>query len=172
MSSKATQYKFYAGFTLIEVLIAMTVFSVGILAVITMQTTSVSGNARAQSISKAASLAADRMEILMNLPYNTSLLEDPPTSGIGTDARTDGVDNDGDAAVDEADEAYTIYDTASDGVDNDNDGAIDEDSEYGNYTVQWQVTSNSLLASTKNIKVTTVSSILQAPVVIDFIKAN
>ncbi len=171
MFKKSIQTQKSAGFTLIEVLIAMTVFSVGILAVITMQTTGVSGNAKAQTISKATNIAADRMEILMNLSYTSSLLEDPPTSGIGTDAKTDGVDNDGDGSIDEVDEAYTVYDTASDGVDNDNDGTIDEDSEYGNYTVKWRVTTNYPVTNTKNITVIITNSLLSAPVTMTFVRA-
>lgn len=58
-----------AGFTLIEVLVALTVFSIGILAVMTMQTTSIGGNSKAQYIAEASSWGADRMETLMNLSY-------------------------------------------------------------------------------------------------------
>ena len=58
------------GFTIIEVLIAMTVFAVGILAVISMQTTAVGGNAKAVAISKAAQLASEQMEELMGLSYD------------------------------------------------------------------------------------------------------
>ena len=68
--TKFEQNKIAAGFTLIEVLIAITVFAIGILAVITMQTSGVSGNARAQRISNATSKAADQMEILLSTAYS------------------------------------------------------------------------------------------------------
>lgn len=170
--TKHARYSPESGFTIIEVLIAMVVFSIGILSVITMQTTSIGGNAKANYVSGGTNLAAERMEILMNLPYTSPLLEDPPTSGPGTDARSDGADNDGDGTSDETDEAYTVYDTSSDGIDNDNDGTIDEDSEYGDYAVQWRITTDLLLPNTKSINVTITSSLLQAPVNMDFIKAN
>ncbi len=160
------------GFTLIEALIALTVFAIGVLAVISMQTTATSGNARARYLSEATSWAVDRMEIILNLDYDSSLLEDPPATGPGTNARTDGVDNDGDSSIDEADENYTIYDTSSDQVDNDNDGATDEDSEYGSYTVQWRVTGNSPVTNTKTIRVMVAHPQLENPVTMDFIRAD
>ena len=64
-----------AGFTLIEVLIAITVFAVGILAIVSMQTTSVGGNAKARCMSDATSWAADRVEILMALDYDDADLD-------------------------------------------------------------------------------------------------
>jgi type II secretion system protein I len=57
------------GFTLIEVLVAMTIFAVGILAVMSMQSTSTGSNARAVQITKAASFSADRVEAILSLPY-------------------------------------------------------------------------------------------------------
>ena len=68
------------GFTLVEVMITMAVFSVGILGMITMLTSSVGGNAKADVITSAATVAADRLELLMALPYNDPLLQDDPTS--------------------------------------------------------------------------------------------
>ena len=62
------------GFTLIEVLIAITVFSIGILAVISMQTASVGSNARAVQITKGVTVAADRVETILSLPYNDANL--------------------------------------------------------------------------------------------------
>lgn len=58
------------GFTLLEVLIAISIFSIGILAVGTMQIASIRGNTSARTHTEAATWAADRVERLMALPYN------------------------------------------------------------------------------------------------------
>jgi type IV pilus assembly protein PilV len=58
------------GFTLIEVLIVIAIFSIGILAVAAMQMTSVKGNASARRISEATALAESRIERLLELPYD------------------------------------------------------------------------------------------------------
>jgi type IV pilus assembly protein PilV len=58
------------GFTLIEVLIVMAIFSIGILAVAAMQMTSTKGNASARRITEAAALAENQIENLIQLPYD------------------------------------------------------------------------------------------------------
>ena len=57
------------GFTLIEILIAMAIFSIGILGVGTMQLRSTSGNTNARIGTEASVWAQDRVETLMLLPY-------------------------------------------------------------------------------------------------------
>ena len=58
------------GFTLIEVLMVMTIFSIGILAVAAMQITSTKGNASARRMTEALALAEKHAENLMRLPYD------------------------------------------------------------------------------------------------------
>ena len=58
------------GFTLIEVLIALAIFSIGVLAVAAMQITTIKGNASARRITEATSLAENQIENLMQLPYD------------------------------------------------------------------------------------------------------
>ena len=57
------------GFTLIEVMVALVIFAVGLLAVATMQISSIGGNSTASQITDASTLAANQVEILMGLPY-------------------------------------------------------------------------------------------------------
>lgn len=64
------------GFTLIEVLIAMAIFAVGILAVTTMQMRSINQNASARLQTEATNLAADWMEQLLALPYDDPWLDE------------------------------------------------------------------------------------------------
>lgn len=58
------------GFTLIEALIAMVILTVGILTLITMQTSSIKGNAKARGITIAANLSQDRIEQLLGQKYD------------------------------------------------------------------------------------------------------
>lgn len=64
------------GFTLIEVLIAMAIFSIGILAVTTMQIRSINQNASARMQTEATTLAVDWMERLLALPYEDAWLDE------------------------------------------------------------------------------------------------
>jgi prepilin-type N-terminal cleavage/methylation domain-containing protein len=63
------------GFTLIEVLIVMTIFSIGILAVAAMQMTSTKGNASARRMTEATALAERQIENFMLLPYDHADLD-------------------------------------------------------------------------------------------------
>ncbi len=58
------------GFTLIEVLITMTILAFGILAVASMQIWGIRGNSTAIWHTEAATTAADRIERLMTLAYD------------------------------------------------------------------------------------------------------
>ena len=66
------------GFTLIEVLIVLAIFSIGILAVAAMQMTSTKGNASARRITEAVALAENRIERLLELPYDHDDLNPDP----------------------------------------------------------------------------------------------
>jgi len=68
------------GFTLVEVMVALGILSFGVLAVASMQNTSLLGTARSNSVTTATNIAMDRMERLMALPFNT-LTALSPSSG-------------------------------------------------------------------------------------------
>jgi len=57
------------GFTLIEVLVAMAIFSIGILAVGSMQLSATRGSSSARLSTEVATIAQARAETLMLLPY-------------------------------------------------------------------------------------------------------
>lgn len=69
------------GFTLIEVLIAISILSIGLLAIGSMQTASIRGNSFASRVTDGATIASDRLEKLMALPYTHSEL----TAGTHTE---------------------------------------------------------------------------------------
>jgi len=119
------------GFTIIEVLIAMAIFSIGILGVAAMQIASVKGNAAARGVTDIATLAADRLEKLMVLPYN---------------------DNDltaGDHSVGSGN--VTLI---TDGIDNNFNGEIDENGETGPLTISWTVVDDMPANNAKTVTVT------------------
>ncbi len=75
------------GFTLVEVMIAMVIFSFGILAVVNMQISSMKGNSAATRITAQSVFAQNKLEQLFVLPYDNSELDpagnthvEPPTT--------------------------------------------------------------------------------------------
>ena len=69
----------WRGFTLIEVLIALAIFAIGILAIAGLQIRSINLNSSARMQSEATIVAVDVMERLASLPYEHPELDE--TSG-------------------------------------------------------------------------------------------
>ena len=67
------------GFTILEVMVAISILAVGLMAVFTAQSRSITGNTNANRQTEAMTLAQDRMEALLALPYDDDDL-DPATS--------------------------------------------------------------------------------------------
>lgn len=97
------------GFTLIEVLVVIAIFSIGILGAMSMQISAVTTNASTRKSTLAVEYATDTMERLMQInPSNADKfnVDDNGTNGIDdaneadTDLNGDNLDNDGDGAVD------------------------------------------------------------------------
>ncbi|WDP90962.1 MAG: prepilin-type N-terminal cleavage/methylation domain-containing protein [Desulfobacter sp.] len=119
-----------SGFTLIEALIAMMVLSIGILALSTMQISSVEGNATANRLTIADTVAGDCYEHLLSLPYdhdsldgeaksNPHSLNELPTPRPQLPANVSSV-------------TWTVTEWSNeDGFNNDGDGLTDEDDERG-----------------------------------------
>jgi len=76
------------GFTLIEVLIAMAIFSIGILAIGHLQLISINSNARARMHTEGYTWMVDRIEWMTTLPYDDADLtagdHGPVAEGIYT----------------------------------------------------------------------------------------
>ncbi|MFZ7111340.1 MAG: type IV pilus modification PilV family protein [Desulfatiglandales bacterium] len=71
------------GFTLLEVLAAISILTFGLLAVASMQVATIRGNAFAIGVTEATTWASDEMEKLMGLPWNDALLQDTDGDGAG-----------------------------------------------------------------------------------------
>ncbi len=114
------------GFSLLEILIAIAIFSIGLLALATMQITAIQGNAFSGTTTDASTLAQDQLEQLMVLTY----------SSLTTDANLVDTDADGDAGLNDA--------TA---------GTADFSNPSGNYTVYWNISVGSVITNTMTIGV-------------------
>jgi prepilin-type N-terminal cleavage/methylation domain-containing protein len=115
-----------AGFTLLEVMAAMAIFLLGILAIMALQSTSIRGNVRARGVTDISVLAADRLEKLIALPF------DDPGLVAGNFPQAQ----------------------ATDGLDNNYDGEIDEDGEVGTLWVEWNIVNDWPIRNVKTITVT------------------
>lgn len=82
-----------AGFTLIEVLVAIVILTVGLLAVGTMQISAIRGNFMGGNTSIALSLASEKMEDLLNRDYNHADLNDGVSANNSTLSSTTSVDH-------------------------------------------------------------------------------
>ena len=81
------------GFTLLEVLVAISLLTFGLLGLASLQVAAIRGNAFAGGVTEATTLAGDRMEYLLTLDY------DDPTDNSDP---LDDVDADGTAGLDDA----------------------------------------------------------------------
>ena len=123
----------HQGFSLIEVLIAISIFSIGILAIASMQSTSIDNSSSAMMQTEMSAWAADRIETLIALPYSDAAL-DPGTYGSAVSQSTDGIDNDWDGNIDEIGEAGTLN------------------------TITWTIQEDTPINNTKTITVTVTST--------------
>jgi len=65
----------YQGYTIIEVLMAMAMFTLGFLALATLQTKSISQIARSRMQTEATTMAVESLERLISLPYSHAELD-------------------------------------------------------------------------------------------------
>ena len=126
------------GFSLIEILIAITIFAIGMLAVGKMQITAIKGNYFANDLTEATTLAQDRMEKLIGLPYSDPLNFDNDVDGTNQDLDNDGVDDSGNNFG--LDDANTTTADQSDTVD-------------GRYNIFWNIATDHPIDNTKEIRV-------------------
>ena len=128
------------GFTLIEVLGAILVLGLGILALNRSQISTLNTNLFANELTQATKLAQERIETLTSLPYADPLLNDTDGDGTGQDADFDGVDDNGGFF------GLTHYGTPVAEV-------PDQTQVSGRYTVYWNVAIDQPITGTKTIRV-------------------
>ena len=79
------------GFTLIEVLITIAIFAIGVLAVASMQYWSVRNTASGNIMTQASNLARAQMETLKSVPNITSLANGASANPIDADGNPGGI---------------------------------------------------------------------------------
>jgi len=100
-----------AGFTLLEVMVALAIFSVGLLAIFSMHVSSLRTNTVARGVTENVTAAAAKAEQLLALAYDDPQLD----AGLHEPGPEE------------------------DGIDNNLDGRIDEDGERGHLNLRWVV---------------------------------
>lgn len=126
------------GFTLLEVLIAVFILTIGILGVNALQITSIRGNSTARGLSESTNFAAVQVEELIQAPYT------PPNPCASDDGSSD----------------YFLCDDNNDGVaglDNDETTASPPDgtavSPDNKQSIYWNVANDTPVARTKTVRV-------------------
>lgn len=114
------------GFTIVEVMIALAIFSIGFLAYSGLQISATKANTKSRWLTQAVTCATDKIEQLLDLPYAHADL----AAGMHTPPHN------------------------ADGIDNDSDGRVDEPDESGSLNFVWNVTDNAPLANVKTIDIT------------------
>jgi len=109
-----------SGFTLLEVIIAMAILSIGLLAIGYMQITAIDSNATANRITEGTSLAQDKMEELI-----THRMTHPDLNASGN------------PHTDTSHPGYTITWNVTDDPTNTGDGVEITDAKQINITCQW-----------------------------------
>ena len=159
MLEKMKTCKSEQGYTLIEVLIAITILAFGLMAVATMQVTAIKTNAIASGMSQGLTLAQAKVEELMNLPY--SALDDTDLDGTDEDVDDDGVDDDLDN--------FGLDDTVE-GDDSDKDPP----ETIGRYSIYWNVAVDEPVTDSRTIRVivTWTERGREKRIALDFVKTN
>lgn len=102
---------------------AVSVLTIGLLAVASMQVAAIKGNVSSMEVKEATTWATDQMESLLALPYDDALLED--TDG-------DGFDGLNDSTIDTADHPPVLH---------------------GKYAVYWNVAVDDVIGNSKTVNV-------------------
>lgn len=146
------------GFTLLEVLVAMAVLTVGILGLFAMQTNSISGNSRANHLTIASTWCVTQLETIAGLPYDDTAIDDTDGDGTGQDTNHDGIDDSNSSFGLEDDTAATADSTTN--------------SPDGNYTIFINVAVDTPMPNLKTIYVHVQDNkqLLSNPVVFKYYK--
>jgi len=115
------------GFSIIEVMIAISILSIGILALASMQVAAMRGNSFAGGVTEGSTWALDQIEKLMSLPWTDASLQDADLDGAG------GLENIGIDTGTQADADFRVI--------------------RGRYAIHWNVADNVVTANTRTVNV-------------------
>jgi len=144
-----------SGYTLVEVLVAVVFFALGILSLYRLQAGSVQTNSQSNMITQATLLAQSRMEQLLALPYLAPPLLDTDRDGTNQDPERDLFDNvtiDGSGSGLAETSGFGLSDTNGAGI-SASDGSDPLNPINGIYSVYWNIAVDYQVADTKTIRV-------------------
>jgi len=141
------------GFTLLEVVIALALFTIGIIATYSMQVAAINTNTSANNLTSASNWARDRIERLLDSPYDCNPFQ--PNCHDLDDVNGDGTDQDlaGDDGIDD------VGPDTNFGLNNATPATADGSatSPDGYHTILWNVAVNTPVNNTKTIRVIVIS---------------
>lgn len=145
------------GFTLIEVLVAMVILTIGILTLFSMQISAIRGNSHASHLTTAATWNADQIEKFVGMDIADDSLRDIDGNGILGLANSDCCQSGNDPSGVNVPGCVAMA-----------DGCMQKDG----YFVYWNVAANAPMIDTRIIQVSVRdrSQALFAPVVFQYIK--
>ncbi len=139
-----------AGFTLVEVLVALIILVIGLLGVALLQVTSISGNTFSREMATATTLAQDLLEKLKTLEWTETFMDDALSAGphpIAVDLLRD-LDGDGNPPF------LSVGITTDNIIDERGLGAINPNHGVLLYTRLWSVQDDTPALNMKTITVT------------------
>ncbi|MDA3835847.1 MAG: prepilin-type N-terminal cleavage/methylation domain-containing protein [Spirochaetales bacterium] len=135
------------GFTLVEAMVSLFIFTVGILALTKMQLIAIRSNYDANGLTGASNWAASQLETVLSLGYDDDLLADDGDGGAGLAGLDDNTDLTADGFIDSPD---------------------------GNYRILWNVAVDEPMRNVKTIRMIATRNFfgLQKQVSLDYYKIN
>jgi len=129
------------GFSILEIVLGVAIFMVGMLGVAAMLISSIKGQAFSGNLTEASVLAANKMEELLGLPVGAAALADTDNDGTGQDLDDDDVDDNGDNfGLDHATQATA-------------DGMTANQGRNGIFTIYWNIAVTEPTVNSDTIKV-------------------
>ena len=157
------------GFSLLEVLLGVTVFMIGMIGITALNISSLKSNTYSGNLSEATMIAADKIEELMSLEYTDEAATTDPLL-LDRDGDGTGQDDNNENGIDDDDEGTAVDDWPNFGLDDNTQGAADhpfpDDESLGKndmYNVYWNVAEGEPFDFCKRINVIVTWSIKEVP---------
>ena len=138
------------GFTLLEVIIAISILTIGLLAVASMQVSAIKGNTLSFGVTEATTWAGDQMEKLMIMPYDPDpYADDDPLDDRDKDGKL-GLEDDTPGTADHnvTRRKYTVYWNIAVDADRDDTKTVNVIVTWKDHGIQKRVSMRNIIPST------------------------